>query len=71
MPHSAASHLGLHCLPRPLYPNTYGVRYIILSTAMAKLCFFSHRCVNVTGIFIDRQGAKSNCMDAKADLILG
>ena len=22
-PHSAASHLGLHCLLRPVYPNTY------------------------------------------------
>ena len=24
MPHSAASHLGLHCLLRPVCPNTYG-----------------------------------------------
>ena len=24
-PHSAASHLGLHCLLRPVCPNTYGV----------------------------------------------
>ena len=23
-PRSAASHLGLHCLLRPVYPNTYG-----------------------------------------------
>ena len=23
-PHSAASHLGLHCLLRPVCPNTYG-----------------------------------------------
>ena len=23
-PHSAASHLGLHCLLRPVGPNTYG-----------------------------------------------
>ena len=24
MPHSAASHLGLNCLLRPVCPNTYG-----------------------------------------------
>ena len=24
MPHSAASHLGLHCLLRPVCVNTYG-----------------------------------------------
>ena len=24
MPHSAASHLGLYCLPRPVCPNIYG-----------------------------------------------
>ena len=24
MPHPAASHLGLHCLLRPVCPNTYG-----------------------------------------------
>ena len=24
MQHSAASHLGLHCLHRPIGPNTYG-----------------------------------------------
>ena len=24
MPHSAASHPGLHCFLRPVYPNTYG-----------------------------------------------
>ena len=24
IPHSAASHLGLHCLLRPVGPNTYG-----------------------------------------------
>ena len=23
-PHSAESHLGLHCLISPVYPNTYG-----------------------------------------------
>ena len=30
MPHSAASHLGLNCLLRPLCPNTYG-KYGIFS----------------------------------------
>ena len=25
MPHSAASHLGLNCLLRPVSPNTYGI----------------------------------------------
>ena len=24
MPRSAGSHLGLHCLLRPVFPNTYG-----------------------------------------------
>ena len=27
MPHSAVSHLGLHCLLRPVCPNTYGKVY--------------------------------------------
>ena len=35
-PHSAASHLGLYCLLRPVCPNTYGKYGILCSVFEAK-----------------------------------
>ena len=47
MPHSVASHLGLHCLLKLLYPNTYGIYGTIYHTwvKFEQLYFITCWCV--------------------------
>ena len=47
MPHSVASYLGLHCLLRPVCPNTYGkyCTYIFFQPVI----FFSESFLDVLG----------------------
>ena len=40
IPSSAVSHLGLHCLLRPVCPNTYG-KYDTLYLNMSVYCLFN------------------------------
>ena len=42
-PHSAASHLGLNCLLRPVCPNTYG-KYSILKSEQICVMRFLYFC---------------------------
>ena len=49
MPHSVASYLGLHCLQRPICPNTQGYhgKYCVSVTPHMPEAMFSHVAAHI------------------------
>ena len=50
MPHSAVSDLGLHCLQRPICPNTYGY-YGTYNMCFCKLWYIHILCIFVINMY--------------------